>query len=160
MQHTIRKTTENSEAAWLENLLRDEIPLARAMDLRVARLNETGIELRAPLAPNRNDKGTAFGGSTLSVMTLAGWSLPRVLLQREGINADIVIARAEVKFIAPLKSDLIVRCAWPQTGELDTFWRRFRAKGRARLKLAPLLSGDDDAAAIMDAEFAALLREK
>lgn len=159
MQHTVSTTTERAEAAWLERLLREEIPLARAMDLGVTRLDETGIELRTPLAPNRNDKGTAFGGSILSLMTLAGWGLLRVLLERESIRADLVIARCEARFIAPLASELVVRCAWPPVGELDAFRRRFQARGRARLQLAPELSGGEGAAAIMEAEFAAVSRE-
>lgn len=168
MQHTIRRTTEITEAAWLEQLLRGEIPLARAMDLRVRRLDESGIELHAPLAPNKNDKGTAFGGSILSLMTLAGWSLLRILLERDEIDADphspagasLVIAGCEVKFLAPVESDLVIRCNWPDAEKLAAFRDRLRTRGRARLALSPELIEGTVVAATMVADFAAILREK
>ena len=51
----------------------DDIPLTRAMGLRVESLGEGGIRMNAPLEPNVNDKGTAFGGSLAAILTLAGW---------------------------------------------------------------------------------------
>ena len=51
-----------------------EIPLARAMALTVAGYDGATLALAAPLAPNGNDKGCAFGGSLASLMTLAGWA--------------------------------------------------------------------------------------
>ena len=49
--------------AELERHLLDTIPLAQAMELRVAGYEAGELRLCAPLAPNRNDKGCAFGGS-------------------------------------------------------------------------------------------------
>ena len=51
------------------------IPLVREMQIEVLGEAEGRLRLRAPLAPNVNDKGSAFGGSLASLMTLAGWAL-------------------------------------------------------------------------------------
>src|SRR5690606_6825838 len=68
-------TDPESLAAALERELLAEIPLARAMQLSVAAYDGATLALAAPLAPNGNDKGCAFGGSLASLMTLAGWGL-------------------------------------------------------------------------------------
>ena len=73
----------------LERKLREEIPLARAMDLRVADYDGQALTLAAPLPPNINDKGCAFGGSLASLMTLAGWGLVRLQLQARGSDAEV-----------------------------------------------------------------------
>ena len=65
-----RMTT--SAAHDLTRFIRDEIPLARAMDLELLAHDGDRLALRAPLAPNVNDKGCAFGGSLVSLMTLPG----------------------------------------------------------------------------------------
>jgi len=38
------------------------------------RADDSGIILSAPLLPNANYKGTAFGGSLFSVAVLTGWA--------------------------------------------------------------------------------------
>src|SRR5690606_24608867 len=51
------------------------MPPARAMQLRITAGHADRLRLEAPLAANVNDKGTAFGGSLVSLMTLAAWGL-------------------------------------------------------------------------------------
>src|SRR5690554_3016839 len=80
---------KTTEATWLQEILTSAVPLGQAMALEVSRLDEHGVELKLPLAPNVNDKGTAFGGALASAMILAAWSIPRVLLARHKISADL-----------------------------------------------------------------------
>jgi thioesterase domain-containing protein len=49
----------------------DRRPITRAMQLEIAAWDGESLQIRAPLPPNVNDKGCAFGGSLVSVMTLA-----------------------------------------------------------------------------------------
>ena len=89
-----------SNMDWAERLqgfLDEHIPLTRAIQLRVASLDDSGLRLEAPLAPNVNDKGTAFGGSLASLLTLAGWGLLWTRCQQSGWNCDIVIHRGEIR---------------------------------------------------------------
>lgn len=144
------------EREWLADVLTRKIPLGGAMKLEIARLDEQGIELHAPLAPNVNDKGTAFGGALVSLMILAGWSLPRLLLRRTGFDADLVIGRCEVRFIKPVESGFAVRCGWPDAEALDRFLEHARVRGRGKLELAPEAVAGAEVAATLSARYAAL----
>lgn len=149
----------DTEKAWLEDVLTSDIPMGQAMALRVERLDEHGLSLRLPLGPNINDKGTAFGGAMASAMILAGWSLPRLLLKREHLDADLVIGRCEIRFLLPVKSGFEVVCDWPETAACETFISDFRQKNRGRLQLAPRVLVDGEVAATLSARYAALSRD-
>lgn len=144
------------EREWLADVLTRQIPLGGAMKLAITRVDEGGIELRAPLAPNVNDKGTAFGGALVSLMILAGWSLPRLLLRRESLLAELVIGRCDVCFTAPVPGDFVAVCAWPDAGAVAAFVESVRAGDRGRLELAPRILAGSDVAATLEARYAAL----
>ncbi|NBD95002.1 MAG: hypothetical protein GVY11_00795 [Gammaproteobacteria bacterium] len=149
----------SNEAAWLERTLTTDIPLGGAMQLTVSRLDAGGVELALPLGPSINDKGTAFGGALASAMILAGWSLPRLLLRREGIEADLVIGRCEIHFLAPVAGAFRAGCRWPDERSVDSFLERLGQRGRASLTLEPELHADGEVAARLSAKYAALMRD-
>lgn len=144
------------ETAWLERTLTADIPLGGAMQLTVNRLDSEGVELGLPLAPSINDKGTAFGGALASAMILAGWSLPRLLLRRRGISADLVIGRCEIQFIAPVSGAYRAVCRWPDEAATTRFFERLAGRGRASLLLEPELHAEGEVAARLSAKYAAL----
>ncbi len=53
----------------LQTYLHTHIPLSKAMEVEVVQATPDIIELRAPLAPNINHRGTAFGGSISTLAT-------------------------------------------------------------------------------------------
>ncbi|MGY6554089.1 MAG: YiiD C-terminal domain-containing protein [Wenzhouxiangella sp.] len=144
------------ERQWLEPLLRDHIPLAATMDLRITRLDDSGIGLDFPLAPSVNDKGTAFGGAMASAMILAGWSLPRLLLKRHALKAELVIGRCELRFLAPVDCAYSAVCRWPDDAALDDFLRGLRERGKGRLDITAEIQADGQTAATLQARYAAL----
>ena len=108
-------------AAFLEHELLSQIPLTRAMQLRVVDYDGSTLRLAAPLAPNVNDKGCAFGGSLASLLTLACWGSPRGVglqhaLQEQPrdsglatqLSVDVVDQRAQLLLPRPLRGDLDV----------------------------------------------------
>lgn len=145
------------EITWLQHTLTADIPLGGAMALIVSRLDQTGIELSLPLPPSVNDKGTAFGGALASAMILAGWSLPRLLLRRAGVDAQLVIGRCEVRFLAPVDGAFRAACAWPDPAVRHEFMQRLARRGRASLMLEPVLLVEDKVAATLSAKYAALM---
>ncbi len=145
-----------SHREWLENILVREIPLGGAMGVTVQRLDGSGIVLAAPLDANINDKGTAFGGSLVSLMILAGWSLLRLQLEYSGTRADLVIARADTRFLAPVDGPMEARCEWAPEAQKARFDRRLAERGRAGLDLHPTLWQDNTLAAELQARYAAL----
>ena len=145
------------EQQWLEPLLLDSIPMARYMTLRVGRLDADGIRLDFPLAPSVNDKGPAFGGALASAMILAGWSLPRLLLRREGLKAELVIGRCELSFLRPVHGPYQAACDWPEPAEQEALLAATAERGKGRLDLAIRATANGEVAASLSARYAALV---
>jgi len=138
----------------LERTLHAEIPLTRAMGVRVAHFDATGLTLRAPLEPNINHKSTAFGGSLATLATLAGWGLLQLLLH-EQLPVTVVIQESSVQYLRPVAEDLQATCAMPQAGELEKFLRNLARKGMARIELEVLIPAGGEAAVIFRGRFVA-----
>lgn len=147
------------ERLWLEELLRNRIPLAETMQLSIAALDADGIRLDFPLAPSINDKGSAFGGALASAMILAGWSLPRLLLQRNGISADLVIGRCELKFMKPVYGAYSATCCWPDASATGVFVEGIAQQGKGRLDQFVTIVADGEVAASLQARYAALMTQ-
>ncbi len=64
------------------------------------------VVISVPLAGNRNDKGTLFGGSMYSAMLLAGWRLCGLRAELEGKTGDIYVKDSSVQFLRPILSDM------------------------------------------------------
>jgi len=119
----------------LESILHSEIPITQAMQIAVESCSDTEVLLSAPLEPNINHKQTAFGGSLYSIVVLAGWSMTYCLLDRLGINAQIVIHQSEVDYLAPVTATIEACCELNNDVDIEKFKKLIQRKGRARLKL-------------------------
>ncbi|MBB6522053.1 YiiD C-terminal domain-containing protein [Pseudoteredinibacter isoporae] len=87
-----------------------DIPLSQHMGFAFRHFNcapELGAELITdlPLAPNINDKQTAFGGSIATLATLSGWSLVTLLSRHLGRPAQVVVYHSEQRFTASIEQD-------------------------------------------------------
>jgi len=142
-------------AAELEAFFHASIPLTAAQGLVVAALSPTAVELRAPLAPNVNDKGCAFGGGLGSLLTLAAWTLPATALAREGLAAEVYIQDATQKYLAPVWGDLVASAELSEAAATE-FLDAFRSKGKARLTVTSTIYYDGAPAATLEARFVAL----
>lgn len=118
----------------LERHLLDTIPLARAMELRLERYEHGRMYLSAPLSPNRNDKGCAFGGSLASLMTLAGWASSVLALGARGADAEVYVQDSHVRYLAPVWQAIEV-VGWLEADpEGPEFAATYAARGRARVQ--------------------------
>ena len=124
----------NDPATTLHEHLR-LIPQVLAMQVQLAGERDGRLCLRAPLGPNVNDKGTAFGGSLVTLMTLAGWCLVRGRLQQAGLEAAVYLADSQVRYPPPLRADLVAE-AWLEEGDWAAFLAGFRERGKARCRIA------------------------
>ena len=145
-------------AAQLQEHILAHIPLARAMQLQVARYDGAELEIRAPLAPNINDKGCAFGGSMASLMTLAGWGLVELALRARGIACDIYVGDSQLRYREPLWGELRALARFDGEVALDAFLENLSGRGKARIGVACAIAGDGRDAATLDAAFVARLR--
>jgi len=146
-----------SALARLQQELRDDIPLTRAMQVTAAAFDGESLVLAAPLAPNVNDKGCAFGGSLASLMTLAGWGLPHLALQAHGLGAEVYVQDSAIRYLAPVWNDFRAIATVAAGESLDAFVAALRERGKARLRVhcrVPMPDGGD--AATLEARFVAL----
>jgi thioesterase domain-containing protein len=134
------------------------MPPVAALQLRVDGWHEDRLRLSAPLAPNTNDKGCAFGGSLASLMTLAAWSLTTVELAAAGFDdAEVYVQDSKLHYLAPLYDALIAE-AWLADGQQWAgFIASYRERGKARANLhAQVLRADGEVATRFEGRFVAL----
>lgn len=120
----------------LERALHAQIPLTRAMDVRVLGFNQNGLTLGAALTPNLNHKMTAFGGSLNSLATLACWGLVQLLcLSEQRRSITVIIQESHVQFLRPVTQDFEAICPLPPPPVIETFMHVLERRGRARIEL-------------------------
>jgi thioesterase domain-containing protein len=144
----------------IEAFLHEHLPLARAMEARVAQADASGARLTAPLSRNHNHHGTAFGGSLSALAMLAGWAFLHAALDRAGRDeAEVVIQEVRFAFTAPARGDLEARVSAPDAATWDAFARALDRRGRARLDLACELRSEGAEVARAEARYVAFRRD-
>jgi thioesterase domain-containing protein len=124
------------QAADLERYLHAQIPLSRALAVRVEDLRPEFVRLSAPLGPNLNHRQTAFGGSVASLAILAGWGWLLARLADRTPVPRLVIQEATVEYLAPIGAAFEAVCAAPAEAAWHRFVRALDGRGRGRLELA------------------------
>lgn len=148
----------SEEAAELERFIRDTIPLARVIDVRLTHWDGDRVVMSAPLPPNVNDKGCAFGGSLASVMTLAGWALVELALRRRGIACDVFVADSQLRYLAPVWDDFEARACLAEGEDWHGFMSTLEQRGKARIQVHVKVCGDGGDATTLEARFVARRR--
>lgn len=152
-------STSDPASAALEREILTHIPLARAMGLAVDAYDGDSLTVSAPLAPNVNDKGCAFGGSLVSVMTLAGWALVKLALDRHGKDCDIYVQDSDVRYLAPVWDDFTAVARLIDRESFASMFETLAGRGRARTRVRCLVPlADGSAAATLEARFVAIER--
>jgi thioesterase domain-containing protein len=127
----------------LQTLLLARIEPARALGLAVEAAGPAGVILSAPIAGNRNDKGTAFAGSLLSTAALAGWALVTCICAAESIAAEVALQAADARFLAPGRSNLRAVARAPEAAVLGKLKRMLARGGRGRVEIAVAVTSGD-----------------
>ncbi len=148
----------DSAAAALETHILDNIPLAHAMDLKVRRYSGDELEMTAPLAPNVNDKGCAFGGSMASLLTLAGWGLIELGLRARGLACDIYVGDSHLRYREPVWGELRGIARFAEADALEKLLAAVKERGKGRAEVVCEIAGGQGAAAVLTARFVAKLR--
>ncbi|MEW6707239.1 MAG: YiiD C-terminal domain-containing protein [Pseudomonadota bacterium] len=140
----------------LERYLHDHIPLSRAMGVTVLAVDEHGVTLQAPLAPNINHRETVFGGSASALAILAAWSLVHTRMLREGLAGRLVIQRNSMDYDQAIEGDFSARARLEHPGEWPRFTQMLARKGKARVSVAAMLEHDGTPVGRFTGEFVAL----
>src|SRR6266480_5575349 len=116
-----------------EKFLHEQIPITRAMGLRVVAHDENGFIVEAPVALNSNHLRTAFGGSINAVATLAAYGLLWLELREHAVH--VVVAESSIRFLRPVRETIRAICLRPAVDDLAVFRAQFAAKRKARIAL-------------------------
>jgi thioesterase domain-containing protein len=137
-----------------ETFLHDQIPLAKAMGVKVESFTEEALTISAPLEPNHNHLGTAFGGSLSVLATLAGYSV--LWLEMGDREAHIVIRSSSIQYLHPVRGVLRAVCRRPGPEELDRFRKQYEKSGKARMVLHVTLSEEGRECVLFEGIYVAL----
>ena len=86
----------------LQSALYKHIPLAKHLGVKIEKFTGSDFSIFAPLEPNLNDKGTAFGGSLYSIAVLCGWGFLQLKCGEAKLKVETVIHKAQVKYMLPV----------------------------------------------------------
>lgn len=106
------------------------------MDVAVLDYDGNRLALSAPLSSNVNDKGCAFGGSMVSLMTLAGWGLVNLKLGEADCSADVYVVDSSISYIETLWDELVAEAALDGGESWQDFLLDYQKRGKARVTVA------------------------
>ncbi len=115
-----------------EAFLYAQIPLVKAMQLKLKRVSESTLEATAPIQPNINDKQTVFGGSSAALMTICGWTLIKANLEQLGVDNDVVIYQAKNKWLKAQQDDLIIKASIDTNTDWQALCHQLKHKNRSQ----------------------------
>ncbi|ABV89215.1 thioesterase domain-containing protein [Shewanella pealeana] len=98
----------------LQQTWHQTIPVSEFMQIAPLAFDGDTFEVSAPLEPNINLHNTMFAGSIYTLMTLTGWGMLWLQQKLAGLDGDIVLADANVRYIAPIDSQPIAKVKWPE----------------------------------------------
>lgn len=128
-------------ARGLTEYLHDKIPLTRAMGIAVVECSATRLIVEAPLAPNRNHLGTAFGGSLHAIPTLACYGTLWMLVREAGFESHVVVKRSHAEYRSPVQGALRAVCMRPPAARCAEFAADLHRHKKARMDLRAIVEG-------------------
>jgi thioesterase domain-containing protein len=152
--------TEDFGASFLQGLIDVDIALAKHIGVVVESVDDHTLVLRAPLEPNANHKGTAFGGSLYSLAALAGWGWTTRYLAIRGISVEVVIQESNMRFLQPVHGELRAHLLAPGAADIDKLRKMLERAGRGRIQLRVELRNGTAVAALFEGLFAAAMRPR
>lgn len=142
-----------------ELFLHEMIPLAKAMGVGVEVSDDSALVLTAPKEQNKNSLNTAFGGSLVSIATLAGYGVVWELMRRDKKTPEektqwhIVVKESRAAYRRPVLGDLRAICERPAQAAIAEFKETLARYGKAKLKLRARVIEDGQTAVDVHAAF-------
>ncbi len=125
------------------------------MEFEINRLSLDAILVSAPLPPNVNIHGTGFAGSIYSLAVLTGWALCTHILEQLELDADLVVAKADIRYRAPVTGDFDCHCQANEAAR-DAFVQGIINQGKGIIELT--IAVGEQPAAVLRATYCALAR--
>ncbi len=137
----------------LQDTWHETIPLSKVMNVQISHYDSQALICHCDNRFNKNLHNTMFAGSIYTLATLTGWGWVFLQLKALGLSGDIVLAKADIKYHAPIKGVAYSKVVAEQvTGDYCVL-----SQGRnARIKLTVHLYSGDNIAATFTGSYAVL----
>jgi len=128
----------------LQKVWHKTIPLSKAMNITIGYYDRKKLVTTCEVAFNKNLHNTMFAGSVYTLATLTGWGWVYLLIQKEKLAGDIVLADANIRYHAPVEGVAFAETDFLlNTEELD----RLRIKEKAKFTIEVKIKNGDKVAA-------------
>ena len=138
--------------------LKEQVPLITHMGIDVISWDGSTVVVEAPLEPNLNTHGTAFGGSLYCVGAMTGWSAFHLTLMDAGHLPSVWLAKGEVAYLKPVRGTLRARTTITDE-QRHRILTGYEQNGRVKTSIDITIKEGDDDAVSMSALYAAMRQD-
>jgi len=137
----------------LQDVWHETIPLSKAMNIKISYFDGKELITHCDGGFNKNLHNTMFAGSIYTLATLSGWGWVYLQLQQLQLKGDIVLAKANIKYHAPITG---IGCAKVFAESVSGDFTRLTLGKNARINLTVHLYSGEDIAATFTGSYAVL----
>ena len=152
------RSGSSSHLDQVRHKLRSQVPLIAHMGVDLVSWDGATVMVEAPLAPNLNTHGTAFGGSLYNVAAMTGWSAVHLTLMDAGHTPSVWVAKGEIEYKIPVRG-AIRGIASVDAESRQQLLRAYESKGRAKITLDIVIREGEQDAVILKAVYAAMVHD-
>ncbi len=87
----------------LKNTWHETIPMSKAMNVDIGFYDQQTLVTTCDEGFNKNLHNTMFAGSIYTLATLTGWGWVHLLIQHKGLEGNIVLADANIRYHSPVE---------------------------------------------------------
>ena len=138
--------------------LKEQVPLITHMGIDVISWDGSTVVVEAPLEPNLNTHGTAFGGSLYCVGAMTGWSALHLTLMDAGHLPSVWLAKGEVAYLKPVRGTLRAQTTI-SAEQREQILQGYEEKGRVKATIDVLIREGSDEAVKLSAVYAAMKQD-
>jgi len=140
-------------ASALQSVWHQTIPLSKAMNIQISYYDGEQLNSHCDGSFNKNLHNTMFAGSIYTLATLTGWGWVYLQLKQLQLEGDIVLAKANIEYHAPIKGiGYAIVCADSVKGDFN----RLNEGRNARINITAHLYNGDNIAATFTGSYAVL----
>ena len=148
----------------LEQLIVEEMPITQHLEFSLAADDDGRLRASAPLEPNANHMGTAFGGSLSMLATVTGWAMMHQLVTEKMEDmrrrVEVIIQESDIEYLKPVCENISVICEPPDEDAVKRFQKMLDRWGRARLDLQCKIDAAGERAVTFIGRYVALAKDE
>ena len=137
----------------LQDVWHQTIPLSKAMNIEISYYDGEQLITHCDGGFNKNLHNTMFAGSIYTLATLSGWGWVYLQLQQLQLKGDIVLAKANIEYHAPIKG---IGYAIVTVDSVEGDFKRLNQGRNARINLTAHLYSGENIAATFTGSYAVL----